>query len=560
MEQIRKILYLSGLLIFAVSIISCSDDFLSNNNKDLYTLSDTLFLNNTQENVVTTVQIPRLTNSDYSIFMQPKWLSFYSMHGKVIDGSLVLSFSIVKNDSTTAYKTHYGTIILDIEDLGFISFIVAYSNFGSPTLQCSPSSLNFESSSPQTFTISNISEGILNWKITGIPDWLTLSSNSGSLYNGNSTTITASLNLENITSDQELSGAMQISSNSTTGSTYAISVHVPAKAIIPNEVRQINGIVTDAEFNHESGIMAICTKSPNSLIIFNTITNESSIISLSKTPNCVSLSEDGHKAVIGYSVSSVSYIDIDNLKIIKDCSIDCVPFDIVLGDNSWCYIASTVDQWVDFRNLNLNSGELVHGTFRSEIYEKTILKKIHGKPYLVGTRTTLSPSGILIFDITKGIARDTISYYHESLGKFWISEDGAKLYCSCKIVYYLPKYDTLYHTTPPPVFGHIESGLFSISALDECPAINSIFITNAYSDISGYSSLIEKINTTNLNKIASFNVSLTAFTENGIRKYYESTAWYIFVNKEGSTLYAIKNPKEKYNTDYWTVETSQLNK
>ncbi len=556
----KTIIYISGLLLLTISLISCSDDFLSKNNEKLYILSDTLYLNNNQENVETSVQVPILTNSDFSIFMQPKWLSFNSMHGKVTGGSVPLSFSIVKEDILPGYQTQYGTIILDVKDVGLLSFIVAYSNFGSPTLQCSASSLNFESSSNQTFTIGNTSQGILNWKITGIPDWLIISVTYGSLYFSNSVTISATLNFDKITPGQDLSAIMQINSNSTTGS-FTISVNVPAKATIQAEVIQFYGVVTDAEYNHESGIMAICTKSPNSLIVFNTTTKGSNTISLSKTPNCVSLSEDGHKAVIGYSVSSVSYIDIDNLEITKDYAIDCIPFDIVLGNNGWCYITATIGQFNSFRNLNLNSEQLIAGINWGMMYEKTNIKKIHGKPYLVGSRASLSPAGILIFDITKGKASDTVSYYHASIGKFWVSEDGTKLYEGYKKVYSLPAYDIVYHSFAPPVCGQIESELSFISELDECTAINSIFVTYSNSNyvyITGYSSLIEQFSTTNLNKINSLNVSPVFVTENGIKTLYETDARYIFVNKQGSTLYAIKNLKESYNKDYWTIEAFQL--
>ena len=556
----KKIIYISGLILLTVSSISCSDDFLSKNNKNSYALSDTLYLNNNQEQVDTSIQVPVSANSDYTIIMQPKWLSFNSMHGKMTDGNVSLSFSIVKNDIPAGYQAQYGIIILDVKDLGLISFNVVYSNTGSPTLQCSASSLNFVSSGTQTFIIANVSEGILNWNITGIPDWLAISATSGSLTLSNSMTITASLIYDKITSGQDLSGTLQINSNSVNGS-FIIAVHVTAAALVSPEVLQINGVVTDAEYNHSTGIMAICTKSPNSLIIFNTTTNVSNIISLSKTPNCVSLSEDGHKAVIGYSVSSVSYIDIDNLEISKDYEIDCIPFDIVFGDNGWCYITASVGQFNSFRNLNLNSGQLIAGTNFSLMYEKTNIKKILNKPYLVGSRTSLSPAGILIFDITKGKACDTISYYHASIGKFWISDDGTKLYEGFRNVYLLPVYDLLYHPYAPSVCGQIESDLNHISELDECTAISSIFVTytnSGYLYISGNSSLIEQFNTTNLNKIRSFNVSPVLATENGIKTLYETSARFVFANKEGSTLYAIKNPKDTYNKDYWTIETFDL--
>lgn len=522
-------------------------------------LSDTLYLNNNQENVETSIQLPVLSNSDFSIFMQPKWLSFNSMHGKVISGNVSLSFGIVKENVTTGYQTQYGTIMLDIEDVGLVSFIVAYTNFGSPTLQSSATSLNFESSNSKTFTIRNTSEGILNWEITGVPDWLIISPASGSINYDNSTTITASLNFDNIATGQDLSGTLQINSNSITGG-ISIAVHVPAEAIIPSEVRQISGIVTDAEYNQESGIMVICTKSPNSLIVFNTITNVSNTISLDKSPSCISLSEDGHKAVIGCTVSSVSYIDIDNLVITGVYAIDCIPYDIVLGNNGWCYITPAADQWVFFRNLNLNSGELIIGKNGYTVYERTIIRKIPGKPYLVGSRMGLSPTGILIFNVTGGSANDTISYYHESIGNFWISDDSAKLYSSSGNVYHLPEWDTEYHSSSPPVYGQIETELQNISAFDECTAINSIFVSSSYFSFqSGYSSLIEQFSSTNFNKIKTFNLSPVFMTENGIKSLYETSAGFIFANKGGSTLYALKNLKENYNKDFWTIETFQLN-
>jgi hypothetical protein len=211
--------------------------------------------------------------------MQPKWLSFTSMHGIVSGGNAPLSFNIVKENVPdwypSQYMTHYATIMLDIENTGLVSFIVAYSDLGFPRLQCSVSAINFESSGAQTFMLSNTSEGILNWKITNAPDWLFLSSASGTLSSGNSDTISVSLNMDNIEHGHELTRAILIESNSTSGD-LTITVSVTAMATVPPEVSLINGVVTDAEYNHASGIMAICTRSPNSLIVFNTAANESS--------------------------------------------------------------------------------------------------------------------------------------------------------------------------------------------------------------------------------------------------------------------------------------------
>jgi hypothetical protein len=122
----------------------------------------------------------------------------------------------------------------------------------------------------------------------------------------------------------------------------------------------------------------------------------------------------------------------------------------------------------------------------------------------------------------------------------------------------MPKYDARFHSSPPSVFGQIESDIYNISALDECPDRNSIFITSSYPDFTTISPVIEQINTTNLNKIRTFPVSPVLVNENGINTIYETCVWYLFVKKDGSRLYAIKNLKSNYNKNYWTIETFEI--
>ncbi len=551
----KIISYISCLSLLAFSI-SCSDDFLSENNRVLTYLPDTLFLNNQQDNVVTTIPIGVISNSGYTILTQPRWLSFSSMHGKVIDGIASFSFSIAEEYIPNEYQTHYSSVLLEADDGELFMFFVAFANFGFPVLHCSASSISIESSVPQTFTINKSIAGILNWEITGVPEWLLISKTSGSLTSNDSVTISVSLNLGNLPSGQDLSATLQINSNSTAGN-ITIPVHVSAQAAAA--VRKIEGIVTDSEFNHESGIMVICTKSPNTLIVFNTNTSESNTISLSRTPNCISLSEDGHKAAIGYSVAEVSFFDIDRLEITADYTIDCIPYDIVLGDNGWCYVTPLASNWDYFRNLNLISGELIVNPNSTIIFGRTILRKVFEKPYLVATKPDNSPTGLLIFDVTAGIARDTIAYYHADIGNFWISDDGTRLYSRTKKVYSLPEYNGEYNFTLPPVYGIIDTEFYNISGLDECRAINSIFVFSSYFDYPYLiAARIEQYSTINLNKTKTFQLSPVSVTEGDITLLYQTSPKYIFVNKEGSTLYAIKNLNENAHKDYWTIEAIKL--
>jgi hypothetical protein len=483
------------------------------------------------------------------------------MHGKVSSGEIPLAFSIRKDYFPGGYQVYYGNIILDVEDYGLVSFVAAYADFGSPTLQCSISAIDFLTAGSRTFTISNSSEGILHWKITGVPDWLIVSSTNGSLNEDNSTSITVSLDFSAIQEGQELTGTIQITSNSVSGN-FSLPVHVASSSTTLPPVIKIEGIVTDAEYNHETKIMTICTKSPNTLVILNTGTKESATIPLDKTPNCIGQSEDGHKAVIGYSVSLVSSVDIDNRQIIRDYTMDCIPYDIVLDNSGWCYITPLTDQWSNMRNLNLNTGELNQtvGTNWSLIYEKTLIRKKPGKSILVGTRTTLSPTGILIFDIANGMVNETISYYHTDTENLWISADGTHLYDGFRSVWILPEYDAQFHPSSPQLYGQIESELENISAFDECPALNSIFVSSSHYDYSQgyttvYSPVIEQFNTSSLNRIRTFTVSPVFVTENGIRTLYETRPAFVFADREGSNLYVLKNLKEIYGKDYWTIET-----
>jgi hypothetical protein len=556
MKTLIQFFYLAVLVI---SIFSCSNEFLDKNNRSSFSSNDTIYVTNNQSTVDVVYSLAPIANKSYTVTVLPKWITLSAMNGQILDGSAKFSFTVDKQYALISQMgTYNASIVLDVEDSGLISIPITYVNFGNPTLQCSTGALNFESLNPKTFIFSNISDGYLAWKISNVPDWLILSKTSGSLYNGQSETITVSWNNSYPTPTQDLASTLHILNNSA-NSDYAISVTLKASAIIPRDVSEISGIVTDVEFHKSSGIMAICTKSPNSLILYNTTTNKSNTIALTKTPACISISEDGHKAVIGYTVASLSYIDIDKGEIAKDYDIDCLPYDVVLGDNSWCYITPTVDQWVFFRSLNLNTGVITVGKNWSTVYEKTMIKKIPGKPYLVGSRMNLSPTGILLFDVSKGIASDTISYWHESIGKFWISEDGKKLFTSYRKVYQMPSYDYEFHTGSPSVYGQVETSQSYISAFDQCTKTKRFFVVSSvYWFSEDTSSKIEQFDSDNLNKINEFEVAPIYLNEGTVGTPYQASVRYVFVDQSGSILYAIKSLNSNDNKVNWSIEKFKL--
>jgi hypothetical protein len=552
----RAALYIaSGIMLLAG--ISCSNKFLEENEVDLYGIADTLFLTSYDSTVQTTLQTS-LGDHDFTIYMQPKFLSFNSMHGKIENGSISLDLTVLHENTDAWQPFFYAMVLLDVEDVGLVGINVVYTNYRNVSLYCSPTSLTFTSPDSLEFILSNNGYGLLTWQITAIPEWLAVSRGEGTILPGSYQPVTVSVLPHMVTSGQAYSGSIKIGNNSGSGY-YTLPVYITESAIPPADADQITSLLTDAEYHHNSGIMAICTKSPNQLILLNTATQHSDTIPLQKTPNCISFSEDGQKAVIGYSVASVGYFDVGSQAITAEYNIDCIPYDIVLGDNEWCYITPAEDQWEQLRSLNLSTGELYVNSPESQIYEKTIIKKIPGKPVMAGTQTALSPSGLLLFDLSAGKASDLFTRYHESIDRFWISKDTARLYAAYGNVYLIPEYDGEFHSTAPPVYGNIGAELFSISALDDCLTTNSVFAGTAnIHHQTGTSAQIFQFNATNLNKTAAYTVKPVWLNISGSTSLYYTYPRFLFVNNEGTVMYVLKSPRNEYGIEGWFMETIDL--
>jgi len=554
----KRTIFLTGIILVIFAGVSCTEKFLDRNKADWYSLSDSLYLDSKNETAAISFELPDRINSDFTVFMRPRWLTVAADRGKVTAGVVDLTLSVDKNYFPYYNYQHSGTVVLEIEDYGFVSLNVIYTDYGSPTVSCSPSQIVFDGTLSQSFRLMTPSEGILTWEIRDIPAWLAFSKTSGTLPYGETEWITVTLNLNEISFGNEITATVRITGNSAAGD-YLMSIRVnPSSLPLPGGFT-MGSILTDAEYHHETGIMAICTRSPNQLMLFDMTTGVSDTIPLDKTPGCISFSPDGSKAVIGYTVASVGYVDINTAEITDEFSIDCVPSDIVLGDGGWCYITPTTDQWERLRNLNLGTGQLITSPTSALIYEKTEIKKVPGKPYLVGSQLTVTPSSLIIFDISEGQSKDAVSQYHEAMSHLWPSKDGMKVYSGFGNVYTLPDYDGQFHTDSPPVYGSLDSEKNYIYILDECPSTESVFVSSSdYWYQPGTSSLIEQFQTTSLNRTKAYNVQSVPLLVSGNTFFYEACPRFIFVNKEGTAMYVLKTLRPDYNIEGWFMETFEL--
>lgn len=140
-----------GIATLLLAAVSCSNKFLEENEIDLYSLSDTLFITSFDENVQVSLQTPPEDDYEFTIYMQPRWLSFKSMHGKIKDGSLTLDFSVLHENVPDYLPISYGTVYLKVEGLGMVSITVVYTSYRNASLMFSPSSFFLHQYLPRSY-------------------------------------------------------------------------------------------------------------------------------------------------------------------------------------------------------------------------------------------------------------------------------------------------------------------------------------------------------------------------------------------------------------------------
>lgn len=551
-------------LLFVVA--GCSDDFLKSKNNEVHQL-DTIYISPNSQNYSGPLSLPIDISESYTILMQPSCVTFSSQKGTFTNGTTILQFST--DMSNYSGRTGYigQQLILYIESVGSLVFIV---KIGSPTipgetqdgpiLQVSKAIIDLKTEESQTFTISNSGKGNLTYQFSDIPAWLAVSDIQGVLYQGQSKDISLIVNRNNL-DEKEYTAIVQIQTNSPSGSFGLLVKMQVLNPTNPENTKSIEGTVTDSEFNKITNQLLVCTQIPNQLIVFNTNDNSQTIIALDKSPNCISISEDGKTAVIGYNLAAVSLVDLETKNIRKTVETDCIPFDIVLGDNNWCYLMPETGNFEYLRSLNLVTSQLVKSTKYGNIYAKMTIRKVPGKPYLLGSNTQVSSNGLIMADISKGIARDTMPYWFIDTNNFWLSPKGDKIFTGVKNIHRTPTFstkETYFYNLD--IIGTLKPQKDNIVWVDHCEATGSIFVAESSRSYESVPySIIEQFDAENYNFIKRIEPGKYVTTINGNKNAYKTIVKYVFANDSGTQIYAIKNVLEEYKTQAWSMEVIPLN-
>ncbi len=546
-----------------LGLTACSNDFLKPEEAEWYQFNGRIEFDNFKFSETVTLEIPAAIDTRYSVFMHPAWIDIPEHRGKVEKGRIELTIKTKDPWMYLGGSDLNGQIVIRVEKFGFLILPVSYLVESTvdiiPTLEFTPVLLTFSGSYSETIRISTSYPDNIDWLVEEIPDWLDFSTISGSVSAGTPVTLTVRLDTLLVPPGKSLAATVKF--NTPQAGLWNYNIHVTSESLPRAESSLTGSILTCADFHHESGIMAICTRAPNQLILFNTKSGNADTLALDKTPSCISFSADGRNAIMGYTVESVGYLDIDNATIIEEYALDFVPHDVAHGDNGWCYI--TPSGYPPYlRNLNLATGEITRsGEILYQWHALSgVIRKVPGAPLLIASRLNTSPSGLLVIDISEGAASESVTYYHENLGRFWLSKDGSRIYASyAGVVYVRPEFVIdPGNSLEPSVYGRLYDSWDVITTLDECPATNSLFcnIDNRWSGEPPYG--IEHYNTVSLNRTRTMYTSPVRLSVSGKVTSHDTYPVYIFAAREGDALYVVKALQPKYAMKGWAIEKIDL--
>ena len=429
-----------------------------------------------------------------------------------------------------------GTIVLTTNDKEHPRVTInVTANLGTPQLSIYTNAINFASTeTSKSLTFSNYGSGILSWEFSDIPAWLTISPSSG-MYNPYTSynNIIFSCDRTKLSPGQN-TAIVNLKTNDSARPSYSITVTAIAPGNNEN-IRAIEGNITDAVFNKNTNTLYYVTGAPNKFIAYDvktkTILHE---IALSKAPTCFAISEDWTKAAVGHN-GSFSAINLSNNTVAATYNSDYSINDIAWGENDWFCYTQKGGSFSCLHWINTATGALADDADKSGLDGSSIVKKVPNQGYVIATRNSTSPSGFFAYSIA---SKSKKSYSHMDLTNFWMSEDGQYVYAqNCNI------YRTTSSTGATNTFDANINAIGKINfGSNSYNAIKSIYHSNNYlwiicndSYSSDTSSGIYQFEDNDYTLVKKHTYSLL-YQPDGQTASFNVNANYIFANSGGTEI------------------------
>lgn len=558
------------LLIFLVVLVatfgSCSNSFLDENNKPINGIELPHAITIPFESGINTIDIELnefMEGMSYSIVAFPKSMTFDNLKGKIFNKKLSLLYHLDGvNYLELGVPVDVGSLIINIEELGLFKININTVYYGESYIKVIPEELDFgETSTSLILIIKNTAPGILNYNIHKMPDWIDIDEEQrkGRLYSHESTFVYINCNRENLEAGN-YEGEIEIINEITND--FKI---IPVKMIVPNTylyppmlVFNIEGVVTDAEFDKNSNTIYIATQNPNKVISYNIDTNSKKEILLDRNINCITLSDDNKQMFVGQS-AKLTHIDATTFSVVNSYDLSFNVHDVVYDGANFCYMtykASSTNLLKYITRINLLSGET--NTYQFDvIYENTNLFKVKNSSQVLAARKTISPNGVILIEISSN-EPNIVKYWHIGEGdRFWFSEDQKYMYTKNGKVFLRPTEQTQGNLSSLGVlitYGNDNYDFFPCNWIDHCANSKSI-----------WASYNKRYSTANKNMVAEFDdmtytrktfMYLNDYqtTINGVEDNYPTNAFYIFANKNGDKITLIKNIDIEPTVNVWHLE------
>jgi hypothetical protein len=444
-----------------------------------------------------------------------------------------------------------GSIVLSTNDKEHPTVTInVTADLGTPQLSISTNTIYFSyTETSKTLNLSNFGDGRLIWEFKDIPGWLTISPLSGMCnpYSSNGNII---FNCDRTKlSPGQNTAIVNLKTNDSSQPSYSITVTAVTSGTSEN-MRPVEGNITDAVFNKNTDILYYVTSAPNKFIAYDvigkTVLNE---ISLSKAPTSFAISEDWTKAAVGHN-GNISAINLSSNTVTATYLVDYSVNDIAWAENDWFCYTQNGGSFSTLHWINTSDGTLFDDADKNSLDGSSIIKKVPNQAYLIATRNGTSPSGFFAYDIA---TKSKKSYAHMDLTNFWFSQNGD---------YIFAKNSNIYRTTSST--GSTDTFNASINAIGKINTgtenyygLQYIYHSNNYlwvlqndSYTSGSSTSIYQVEDNDYTLVKKYNFDLL-YQPDAQTTPFNINANYVFANNEGTEIAVIC---KGVNNNSWVMQ------
>jgi hypothetical protein len=479
------------------------------------------------------------------------------MEGNFSDGQTTFKIEITDNAAISQWGVLNLPLIFDVDGLGYVQYPFLFLNFGNPKISTSANLENMEPNVPRNLTIKNLEGGVFYWSINDCPDWIKISKRRGTLLPGREDILSIEIVPEDLFKGEYQGDISIIGAD---GQYYDIPISTKiTDPIFTRDIFPLDGAVVDADYNKSSDLLVVVTQNPNRFYTFEP-NKLPTIINLSETPTCITISNTGQYAIFASSNNTISKVDLATQLITKTASNGMLASDIALGDNGWLYLCPVIyNNSQKFQSFNINTGESFFSETNLEGIENIV--RVPNKGLLYGTRIGWgSPNGLCVFDISKGVASDPMYFSQINSEKFWLSESCDKLYFKDGLVFNAPPFvapsdPLLSNFNAIKILDGI-SATSKITSIDNCLYTSDLFVS--FSSLIFAPPQIHQLNIENYTKKRNLEVKQLYSTENNRIKELVSSVPFMFVNRYGSELNLIIKGTDNRERIYWYYEKIML--